>query len=200
MGQGVEPVEADVLAFGRRIRSMRTGAGLTLREVAARAGVSKSLLSQVERGSAQPSLITIRRLALALGVSAAAFFVDSDAAARDGQGPDGARLVIRVADRLGVVVPGAAAHWQVLVPNLENDLLVLHGELAPGGATPGARQASTHAGEECVVCLEGEIVCESEGRVHVLAEGDAITFATNHADRLINRTTEPARFLVALCR
>lgn len=56
-------------ALSRNVRAMRLEDGLTLDALAARAGISKGMLVQVEQGRTNPSLATLCRLANALGVS-----------------------------------------------------------------------------------------------------------------------------------
>ena len=58
-------------AVGRNVRNHRTRLAWTLDDLAARSGVSKGMLSQVEQARTNPSVATICRLATALGVSVA---------------------------------------------------------------------------------------------------------------------------------
>ncbi|WP_200847235.1 helix-turn-helix domain-containing protein [Microbacterium sp. 18062] len=55
-------------AVGGEIRRLREAAGLTTRELAARAAMSQPFLSQIERGASVPSMASVYRLAQALGV------------------------------------------------------------------------------------------------------------------------------------
>ena len=57
---------------GRAVRRLREAAGFSLRELAARGGISSSMISDIERGAKSPTVTTVVRLAQALGVSAAA--------------------------------------------------------------------------------------------------------------------------------
>ena len=59
------------LQLGPRIRALRQARRLTLRDVAARSGVTESFLSQVERDVASPSIATVGRIARALDLSIA---------------------------------------------------------------------------------------------------------------------------------
>src|SRR4051794_35466602 len=56
-------------ALGYQLGIARKQAGLTLRELARRLGVSPSLLSQIENGKSQPSVATLYALAQALQIS-----------------------------------------------------------------------------------------------------------------------------------
>jgi transcriptional regulator with XRE-family HTH domain len=60
------------LRTGRAVKQQRDSAGLSLRVLAARSGISPSMISDIERGAKSPTVTTVVRLAQALGVSAAA--------------------------------------------------------------------------------------------------------------------------------
>lgn len=60
------------LRTGRAIKQQREAAGLSLRMLAERSGVSSSMISDIERGAKSPTVTTLVRLAQALGISAAA--------------------------------------------------------------------------------------------------------------------------------
>lgn len=64
------PREPWMAAGGHRLRVLRCEAGLTSDALAARAGIARSTLSAIERGVAQPSYETRRRLAAALELDA----------------------------------------------------------------------------------------------------------------------------------
>ena len=58
--------------FGRNIRQLREQAGLSQEKFAAKAGLDRSFLSGVESGTRNPGVLTVAKLAKALGVTAAA--------------------------------------------------------------------------------------------------------------------------------
>jgi transcriptional regulator with XRE-family HTH domain len=60
------------LRVGRSVKQQREAAGLSLRMLAMRSGISASMISDIERGTKSPTVTTVVRLAQALGVSAAA--------------------------------------------------------------------------------------------------------------------------------
>ena len=64
------------LRVGRTVKQQRNAAGLSLRELAARSGISSSMISDIERGTKSPTVTTVVRLAQALGVSAAVLIDD----------------------------------------------------------------------------------------------------------------------------
>ena len=60
--------------IGKRIRYLRRFQGLTSEELARLAGVSQSMISQIERGQVSPSLETLWKLSHSLKVPIFSFF------------------------------------------------------------------------------------------------------------------------------
>jgi len=60
------------LRMGRAVKQQREASGFSLRMLAARSGISASMISDIERGAKSPTVTTVVRLAQALGVSTAA--------------------------------------------------------------------------------------------------------------------------------
>jgi len=94
------------LRTGRAVKQQREALGFSLRELAARSGISSSMISDIERGAKSPTVITVVRLAQALGVSAAALV--------DGGASEVSRiLILRRGEGAGGEHP---ARWQSLSP------------------------------------------------------------------------------------
>jgi len=64
--------------IGYRIRKIRKGEGITLRELSSRAGITMSALSQIERGLITPSILTFKSILDALGITFSEFFEKED--------------------------------------------------------------------------------------------------------------------------
>ncbi len=92
------------LHTGRAVKKQREAAGFSLRMLAARSGISSSMISDIERGTKSPTVITIVRLAQALRVSAATL-IDG------GAGPAPRIRVLRCGEGAGGEHP---ARWQSL--------------------------------------------------------------------------------------
>lgn len=181
-------VSADGVAqvVGRAVKTMRHRAGLTLAEVARRAEVTQSFLSQVENGRSMPSLLTLHFIAEALGVSAHTLLEGEDAQAvslvRASEGTSYER-----SDVPGAAVERFLTHGR---PGLEA------GEVR---ATPGSDSGEHvgHQGEELVYVLEGTIEVQLEGRDPVqLAAGDALSYPGTIPHRWQVTSKQQARFLV----
>ena len=63
--------------IGEKIRQQRQKHKLTLDELAKSTGLSKSFLSQIERNLSQPSITSLKKIALRLGISVVNLFKDS---------------------------------------------------------------------------------------------------------------------------
>jgi transcriptional regulator with XRE-family HTH domain len=180
---GAEPVAAAseasapiVVDLGARIRALRLGRGATLRELAARAKVTESFLSQVERGVASPSIASVQRIARALGLSIAELFSEDGSGSR----------VVRVADRRRVSYPGLGAIDEFLTGSSDGRLQVILSTIEPGGGT--GDEAYTHdSDEEVVIVLEGALELWVGTDYYRLEAGDAVT----HPSRMPHRNTNP---------
>lgn len=74
-----EPITARI---ARRVRTLRDESHLSLEELAQQSGVSRSMLSLIERGESSPTAVVLDKIAAGLGVSLAVFFADPAARAQ----------------------------------------------------------------------------------------------------------------------
>ncbi|MEV1178097.1 XRE family transcriptional regulator [Nonomuraea sp. NPDC049784] len=68
-GEGVLSSGLSMAELGLRIRTERRARGLTVERLAALSGISRSMISEVERGAKTPTVLVLDRLATALGTS-----------------------------------------------------------------------------------------------------------------------------------
>jgi transcriptional regulator with XRE-family HTH domain len=155
-------------AVGTRIRSLREGMELSLRDLAERSGVSAPMISQVERGETSPTLAVAERIAggLELTLSQLLRLDESDGVS-----------VVRRAERR---TAGSARHrYEVLTPPLPGlrAEVSLH-TLAAGAATSGPDDPPMHepGSRETAVVAEGRLRLVCGGVAHELNDGDAVTF------------------------
>jgi transcriptional regulator with XRE-family HTH domain len=171
--QSSEETRIDV---GERLRAIRTLRRLTLRTVAERTGLSESFLSQVERGRANASVASLKRIAAALGVNVADLFE-----------PNGARTRPRVLRREArpALAFGTLGRKYMLTPRPLEHLQVIVGELGAGGST--GDEPYTHGdSEELLVVLAGVVHLQLGTEVFELREGDSIDYRSSTPHRLTN--------------
>jgi transcriptional regulator with XRE-family HTH domain len=190
---------------GLAIRAERVRRSLSGETVAARAGISRNWLSKVERGTVTPSVEIVRRLALALGVSAGQL-LDGPAPPThsEGQAPPSARTwgtplnepirVVRHDARRAIRLPDSKHFWEILTPDLRGHLQVLWVQIEPEDSTGGVFE---HEGEEIFVVLSGEVRLQVGAQEVTLLAGDAATISSAIPHRVTNPGPAPAVFIAA---
>jgi transcriptional regulator with XRE-family HTH domain len=186
----------DAAQLGQQIRTLRKRAGLTLQSLAQAVGVTASLISQVERGVASPSVTTLRQIASALDVPVAALFVDTPSNADGEVDHFGRRLVVRRAERKGLRLPQSRVVYELLTPDLNRQIEFIWIEYEPGEmAYP---EPMAHVGEENALCLEGSVVVTIDGEAFILNAGDSISFDSGRMHQVENRSDERAVLISAI--
>lgn len=177
---------ATELQLGPRIRSLRQARQVTLRELAQRAGVTESFLSQVEREVTSPSIASVQRIARALDLGIAELFVDEPPIGR----------IVRRAERRRIAYPGLNAVDEFLTSGRDGRLEVILTTLDPGGGT-GDEAYAHESDEEVVIVLEGRLELWVGDEFHALDEGDSITYTSRQPHR--NRNPGPGRAVILFC-
>lgn len=183
-GDVMDNARAAMNSIGERLRSLRQSRNIGLRELARRVGVTPSLLSQMERGTVKPSVVTLFRLAEALNTTTDFFFGDSNDA-QNHPGP-----VVRPGDRAQISLSGGIT-WERLTPTDEHDFEFMQCMYPPG--TTSALEMQRHPGRDYGVLLEGELDVEVGFTTYHLQPGDSIAFDASLPHRLTNRGDVPAR-------
>jgi transcriptional regulator with XRE-family HTH domain len=168
-GQGLIQVMVTTLSepdLGATIRRLRESRQLSLKEVAARSGLTQSFLSQVERNLTSPSVASLRKVALAFGVPLTALF----------QGPVmPENRVVRRNERKQLIHPRRQWSDYLLTPSLTGKLQVILSVIEPGGGS-GDEPYAHDSDEECVIVLRGRLEFRVGSDRYLLEEGDSIVF------------------------
>jgi transcriptional regulator with XRE-family HTH domain len=181
---------------------LRRRAGLSVRELARQAGVSPSLVSQIENGRSRASASTLHTLARLLDV-AVDDLVDREARSRAdpsrGQveafrDPADAWHPSEYANRISVVHPSHRAHlhvaegidWERLAATPEANVGFMEITYAPGASSADAGEPRTHQGHEYGYVLAGTVEVTAGEEVFVLQEGESIGFDSRIPHRLRN--------------
>ncbi len=161
--------------LGTVLRSMRLERRMSGSALAAAAGISAAAVSQIEAGTIQPSITTLRRLATALGEPVFRLFL-----------PDGRAggAVVRRTERKQITMPHGSVRYELLTPSLTGALQVMELRLGPGEVS--ADEPLPHAGEECFMVTTGQAIVEIADEVYRLGRGDTVTFRGEFPHRAIN--------------
>jgi transcriptional regulator with XRE-family HTH domain len=182
--------EPAIASIGPRIKALREGLDLSLRDLAARSGVSAPMLSQVERGETSPTLQVAARIAAGLELRLSQLL-------RLDEG--GTVSVVRAGDgRTG----GADGHrYEILTPPLPGQRAeVSRHRLAPGAATGGPGDPPMHeaGARETAIVEAGAVALVVDGERHELSAGDSVTFDADLAHHFENHGKEEAVLLAVV--
>ena len=183
---------SEALDVGPRVRALREGMGLSLRDLAERSGVSAQMLSQVERGETSPTLSVAARIASGLELTLSQLL-------RLDEG-DGVAIV-RAGERLGGGPRRGGHAYEVVTPPVPGQRaeVALH-TLAAGATTGGPGDPPMHepGSRETVLVLNGALRLVCDGVAHDLAEGDAVTFDADLPHHFENPGAGETRFLAVI--
>jgi transcriptional regulator with XRE-family HTH domain len=172
-----------------RIAAERQARGLSLGDLAARSGVSKAMLSRIERQEASPTANVLARIAAAFGVTLAELLThDRDEAQR-----------VAAADQPVWTDPDTGyVRRQVFVSRTVP--LELVEVMLPAGRAVAIPASAYGLARHVLWVLEGQVEIKDGDQVVELAAGDRFRFGPP-ADRVYrNSTDQPCRYLMALIR
>ncbi len=207
-GAGKDEAHLGVPAsLGLALRERRIANGVSIRELAAQAGVSASLVSQIETGKINPSVGRLLSLVTALGLSLDELFVDvegrdhagepaapsGEPAAGGGAGAaDAADLGILSEDERRRVDLATGVHWHRLTPHHEQGVDFLYVVYEVGGTSCPPDALMRHNGREYGLVLSGRLGATVGFDDYELGPGDSIVFNSDVPHRLWTIGDEPA--------
>jgi transcriptional regulator with XRE-family HTH domain len=189
----METAESDTQTrLAARLRQLRVDRGLSLEGLAERAGVSRSMISLVERGESSPTAAVLDRLAAGLGVTIASLFADEPRA--------DASPLSRRHDQVEWRDPATRYVRRNLSPIGFPSPIELVEVLLPASArvaydTPGVRAVGI---SQQVWLLEGKLELTVGSETYRLASGDCLAMRLDRPITFRNPTRVGARYLVAL--
>lgn len=162
--------------------------GYSLRALADRCGLAVNTLSLIENGKVSPSVSTLQRVALTLGVPMTAFFESEPA-----QG-EVAHLSAPRRHRLEFAHGYLEDLGRGMADRTMEPFLITLNPDAESGPAPIA-----HTGQEFVFCLEGILHYSIEDRVYELHPGDSLLFEASLPHRWSNSQPQPSKAILVLC-
>lgn len=174
-----------------RLRKLRAGRGLTLDALAERSGVSRSMISLIERGASSPTANVLDKLAAGLGVTLASLFSEAERAE--------APPVARRADQPEWRDPETGYVRRNLSPPGFASPLELVEVVLPAGAFVAYETTFRHRPlDQQVWVLEGMVEVTLGEQHHHLAAGDCLAMRVDRRTAFRNPGDLPTRYLVAL--
>lgn len=159
-------------SIGRKLRELRLQQKMTLKDTAARAGLSVGFLSSLERSQTNGSVATLQKLAKLYNTNFLFFFDDAERASK----------LVRPAERQVLETqPGTRIEMLALGQTLMESQLW---RIAPGSSSGGEY---SHEGEEFIYVLRGRFeIWLDEVEHYVLRQGDSLYFSSAQSHRWVN--------------
>jgi transcriptional regulator with XRE-family HTH domain len=180
--------------IGDRVRELRAAHGLSLDALASKSGVSRSMISVIERGESSPTAVVLEKLAAALGVMLASLFDAPAVAAQPPAGP-----VARRADQLQWQDPASGYRRRNVSPAcVPQPMQIVEVHFPPGGRVSfetGERGMLVH---QQVWVLEGAIEVTLGKELHRLREGDCLAMQLDRPTMFHNPTRKTTRYAVVI--
>jgi transcriptional regulator with XRE-family HTH domain len=173
-----------------RLKTLRTERGLTLDQLAEQSGVSRAMISRVERGEASPTAALLARLCSALGVSLSVFFATA--------GKEASPLARR-ADQPVWRDPESGYLRRVVSPSgLGARVDVVEVEFPAGAEVSFPGQQASRSQSQHVWLFEGVMELTVGETVHRLSAGDCLFMNVGDVHGFRNPTDKPARYAVII--
>lgn len=177
-----------------RVRDLRRDRDLTLEQLAALSGVSRSMISLIERQETSPTAAVLNKLADALGISLPALFADDGQAAAP-------EPVSRRADQPVWTDPASGYVRRQLSPASIDSTIELVEVTFPAGESVvfdnPVRRASV---EQQIWVVKGTMDITHDGRDWTLHAGDCMAMTLGNRITFHNPGSQAARYLLALVR
>ena len=155
------------MEIGEKVKELRVGKGLNIKQLSELVECTPSLISQLERGKTDPSISMLKRIARALDANIVDFFMEN-IALND--------VVTGVRDRVDIQLRRWDAHIQSLVRNTTNKKMQpFYTVIRPGGGSHGLY---SHDGEEFGFILSGELELVLDDKTHTVRKNESFYFSS----------------------
>lgn len=177
-----------------RVRDLRSVQALSLDGLASKSGVSRSMISLVERGESSPTAAVLEKLSAGLGVTLASLF---DAPPTEAKAPVGP--VARVGDQPVWRDPKSGYVRRNVSPtSVPQPMRIVEVQFPPRGRVAFETAARDVAVHQQVWVLQGEMEITVGNVRHRLGKGDCLAMQLDRPTMFHNPTRKPARYAVVM--
>jgi transcriptional regulator with XRE-family HTH domain len=178
----------DMTELGARVRATRLARGLSLDAVAGRAGVSRSMLSAVERGGKAPTVLILDRIATALDTSIARLLGEERAA----------RVIVLRHGTQDVARDPSGWERRILSPVLPGVEFELMRTTIAAGVDAGVFAPHARGSREYLAVERGTLQLTIDGTPYALRAGDSVYYAGDCHHQFANSGREPCVYYLAM--
>lgn len=184
----IDPAEPP--RVGATLQALRQAQGLSLDELSRRAGVSKSMLSQIERNQANPTVAVVWRLANALRVELSELLSGARSNAP-------AIETVAAHATPGLNSPDGLCHLRILGPiDLAGQFEWYELSIKPGGALESAPHEP--GSREHLSVLSGSLEVTAGGAEQSIKAGETARYAVDGPHAIRNRSKQAASALLVV--
>jgi transcriptional regulator with XRE-family HTH domain len=191
-GRGSKGLTDDLVSSGELgawVRGLRRERGLTLEELAERSGVSRAMISKVERGEKNPTLVVATKLAEGLEINLSRLLKIEERR----------EVVVQPRDRRMVMRdPKTGFERQLLSPAFGGRGVQFVRNVIPKGSTSGEFPPHRKGVEEYVAVEKGRLKAMLGGEEYLLEEGDALYFEADVSHRFDNAGDDECSYYLVI--
>lgn len=147
----------------KKLSAARNSKGFSLRQLAEKINATPSLLSQIERGLANPSLNTLRMIAVSLDIPLFSLFTEPT---------NVNKLITRANNRKKIIFPHSNWEYTLLSPDLSGAIEMVLMTIPP--QSQSSEISLSHTGEEVAYVLSGTVILYLEDSMETLEKGDSV--------------------------
>lgn len=177
--------------IGLRIRKLRMQKNLTLDDLADASGVSRAMISRIERGEASPTASLLARVCAALGLSLSAFFAEER---------EVSPLSRRQDQQVWRDPETGYVRRSVSPPGIGSDVDIVDVEFPPGARVNFPPHAASSGMTQHIWLFDGEMEMTAGETVYRLLPGDCLFMPVGEGHIFYNPGHIPARYCVVLDR
>ncbi|QXJ49827.1 helix-turn-helix domain-containing protein [Bacillus altitudinis] len=152
--------------IGKKIAKYRKAKGFSSKELANLSGITPSMLSQIERGLANPSIHTLKILAKNLNIPTFMFFLEDT---------ETSNLIIKPNERKKMIVDNLS--YELLTPDFNGEMATVIMNVPPNSSS--SEKLMEHPSEEIAYILQGKIKVYLNEDEYILETGDSVKIPTN---------------------
>lgn len=173
-----------------RIKSLRAQSNLTLDQLASASGVSRAMISRIERAEASPTAALLARICAALGLSLSGFFAQDE---------ETTSPLARRQDQPTWQDPDTGYIRRAVSPSLDgSDVDIIEVEFPPHSKVIFPPHTASRGMTQYVWLLEGALEMTTGGEVHLMRPGDCLFMPVGDGHIFHNPSDTTARYAVVL--
>lgn len=174
--------------ISKKITEYRTSKNLTIKDLANMIGVTPSLLSQIEKGTANPSINTLKQISNALDIPLFNFFINDESTEN---------LIVRKENRKKIMFSEDDSFaYELLTPNSQGAIEFMLMKIPP--KTSSSKELFSHKGEEVAYVVEGAVTLNLMNKEINLNSGDSVRIPPHSKHKWENTSDYECKVIFAV--